>query len=84
MKKKIKELKFDKEGTFEAYHEAIKWAYDNGYSYGSMCAPQPTALFKGDCNIAKWKNLSKQERASVDGTITGDYREGPVYITIFE
>lgn len=83
MKKVIKEIEFKDEGDFMAYHSAEYWAKQNGYSCGSMCSPQPTALFKGECYIAKWKNLSVKERKSVDGVITGSYRNGPVVITLY-
>lgn len=83
MKQIIKEIEFKDEGDFMAYHSAEYWAKQNGYSYGSMCSPQPTALFKGEAYVAKWKNLSVKERKSVDGVITGAYREGPVKITLY-
>jgi hypothetical protein len=78
------ELTFFKEGTFESYYEATSWCRNNGYSYGSMCSPQPIALIKGDYNIAKWKNLTSRERYEVDGIMTGDFREGEVRIKIYD
>lgn len=87
MKKIVKEIEFNDKGTFMAWYAATKWASDNGYSCGSMCAPQPTALFKVDALVAKWRNLSKKERESADGIILpvyGCYREGPLKIIIYE
>jgi hypothetical protein len=77
------EIIFNNEGDFQAYRSAEYWAKQNGYSYGSMCSPQPTALFKGDCYVAKWRNLSNNDRRQVDGIITGEYRSGPVKITLY-
>lgn len=88
--RKIKsEIVFKNTGTFTAYWAAEKWCDDNGYSRGSMCAPMPTAIMKGECSIAKWKNLSNKERATVDGIITHadhfySYREGDVKIILYE
>ena len=73
---------FSNEGVFNAYHAACDWCVANGFSYGSMCSPFPTAIMKGDVDIAKWKNLTAKERSTVDGTITGNFREGPVTINI--
>ena len=72
-----------------AYRRAEQWAKENGYSVGSMCSPMPTALFKGDFNVAKWRNLSGKEQKQVDGIITSDgvhgsYRSGPVRIIIYK
>lgn len=84
--KPVKEIVFKATGTvFMAYREAEYWCKQNGYSYGSMCHPQPTAIFKGDVYVAKWKNLTSKERNSVDGIITGDdYREGDITIILYE
>ena len=63
---------------FEAFYKAQKWCRDNNYSYGEMCHPQPIVLKKGYYEwIAKWKNLNKRERNSVDGVMIG--RRGSDY-----
>jgi hypothetical protein len=85
----MSEILFNQTGDFEAYRAAERWAYNNGYSVGSMCSPQPTALIKGkDINVAKWKNLTPSERKAVDGIIESvDHfrlREGPVKITLYK
>ena len=84
MKKISNEILFNEHGDFMAYRSAEAWAKEHGYSSGSMCSPEPTALFKGDHYVAKWRNLNKKERESVDGVITGEYRNGPVKITLYE
>ena len=73
---------FTNEGTFKAYYAATKWLKEEGYSYGSMANVNPIGIMKGDWDIAKWYNLSTTDKELLDGTITGDMREGPVTITI--
>ena len=68
-----------------AYCAAEKWCAENGYSIGTMQRGSPTAVFKGDCAIAKWRSLSIQERALADGTITtttGTFRDSDVTLTL--
>ena len=72
---------FSDEGTFAAYNAATKWCADNGYSVGAMQAGSPTGVIKGDHLVSKWRYLS---RADVDGTIEGNFREGPVTLKIAE
>ncbi len=77
------EVIFDQKGDFVAIRAAEQWCRDNGYSYGSMQRDDPIGLMKGDYSIAKWRNLSANEIKQLDGTITGDKRNGAVKITIF-
>lgn len=86
---KIKEeIHFLNKGTFEAYNAAEAWANENGYTAGSMSCPHPTGLIKGDYDATdiplKWKNFKAKHRNVIDGAITGDFREGPVTVTIFQ
>jgi hypothetical protein len=76
------QIVFDQQGTFEALYAAKAWCKENGVSYGSSCAMSPTGLMRGEYQIAKWRNLSTSERESLDGTMTGNFREGPVTITL--
>ena len=73
---------FDQKGDFQAIYAAEKYCNENGISYGSMCSPYPIGLIYGEVVIAKWRNLTKKERDLVDGTITGDFRNGPLTLTI--
>lgn len=84
--KKIKEKhEFNVQGTFESYYAASSWAKANGYEAGSMDGYNPIALMKDYNYVAKWHNLNKEERATVDGVMISDYfREKPVTILIFE
>ena len=43
----------------------------------------PTGLLFGHYDwIAKWRNLTPAERAQLHGTMSGDFREGPVVISL--
>ncbi len=75
---------FDNKGTFEALHAAQSWCKENGFSFGPTCVCAPQAVLKGDWDIAKWRNLTPSERNDIDGTISGDGREGPMTVTIFK
>jgi hypothetical protein len=61
---------FEADGTaFGANNKAENWLKDNGYSYGSFCVGGPQGVMMGDCDIAKWGNLSPAERRLMDGTL---------------
>ena len=79
-----KRIEFTQTGTFAACMAAEQWCLDNGYSVGSMQAGSPRGLLQGDWLISKWRNLSSVERKALHGTMTGDMRNGPVLIEIFE
>jgi hypothetical protein len=76
------EIVFDQKGDFEAINAARQWCTDHNVSVGSMQRDDPMGLLYGDYDIQKWRNLSKQEIKELDGTITGDKRNGPVKIQI--
>ena len=69
-------------GDFAAYYAACDWCKKNGVSYGSMQRDDPIGLMRGDCDISKWRNMTKKEQDSLDGQMTGDKRNGPVIIEI--
>jgi hypothetical protein len=69
-------------GDFQACYAAERWCAENGYSVGPGCVGSPRGLLRGDWLIAKWRNLTKQERAELDGQMTGDMRSGPVTIRV--
>ncbi len=77
-------LEFNKAGDFAAFRDAEKWCTDRGVSVGSMERDSPIGLMVGDVSISKWRNLSESERLELHGTITGDKRNGPVYIQFDE
>jgi hypothetical protein len=69
-------------GDFQAFYAAERWCKENGYSVGSMQGPDPIGLLRGDFAISKWRNLSRQQRAELDGQMTGDMRSGPITIRV--
>jgi hypothetical protein len=74
---------FDQQGDFSACAAATQWLHEGGYSVGIMQGPAPRGIMRGDVLIAKWRNLSPRERATLDGQMTGDMRNGPVTVEIF-
>ena len=73
---------FRHEGNFAAYRAAEAWLTERGYSIGHMQRGAPCGLLHGDYDIQKWRNLSNAERAALDGTLSGDFRNGPVTIRL--
>jgi hypothetical protein len=69
-------------GTFDAYHAACAWLEKNGYSHGPTSIDGPVAIFKGDCDVSKWRNLNAKERKAVDGLLDGDTRNGPITVRL--
>jgi hypothetical protein len=73
---------FTGDNTFDAYHAACAWLELNGYSHGPTSIDGPVAIFKGDCVVSKWRNLSAEERQAVDGLLCGDTRNGPIRVRL--
>ena len=70
---------------FSAYRAAEKWVSDQGWSCGSMQRGAPTLIFYGDCDVAKYRNISATERRTAIGRIEGvggRFRGGPVTVTV--
>lgn len=77
---------FESDEDFMASHAAEAWVRERGYSVGSRQRGAPTAIYKGDCDVAKWRNLSRQEQQQADGLMTTadpSYRKGPVTVELF-
>jgi hypothetical protein len=75
---------FAQTGDFSAMNEAEKFLEANGYSIGSCERGSPRGILKGDWTIAKWRNLDKTDVAAMHGKMTGDMRNGPVLVELFE
>lgn len=60
---------FNQTGTFQALWAAERWLKAKGYSLGQGCAGQPAGILKGDFNISKWRNLSKEQIAQLAGRL---------------
>lgn len=70
---------------FSAYNAAVKWVEDQGYSVGSMQRGAPTLIYYGDCDVAKFRNISPSERKAAAGQIigvAGRFRGGPVTVSL--
>lgn len=74
--------RFAGDREFAAYYAACCWCDERGIAHGSMQAHAPIGLLVGDYAIAKWRNLNAQERRALDGTMTGDFRSGPVLVRV--
>lgn len=74
-------IQFNQTGTFQAMYAAEAWCRENGISVGQCCATGPTGLLFGKFDwIAKWRNLTQEEKAGLHGTMSGNLRNGPVVI----
>lgn len=57
-------IEFKQQGSFQAMYAAEAWCAAHGISVGQSCATGPTGLLFGKYDwIAKWRNLTAQERA---------------------
>ncbi len=84
----IEQKEFKVPGTFQSMYAAQSWLHEKGYDYGSTSATEPTAIMKGnyyDYGLPhKMKNFTAREKAMVHGIITGDMREGPVKVCLYQ
>lgn len=69
-------------GDFKAYNRALEALRTNGFSVGRMEAHSPTGILFGDFDIQKWRNLSRDDRIQLHGTITGSCRHGPCRVFV--
>jgi len=76
-------IEFDQKGTWQAKEAAEAWCRENGISVGQSSADGPSGLLFGEYDwIAKWRNMTPKEQADLHGTMDGDFREGPVIVTL--
>lgn len=75
---------FKEAGDFNACYAAEQWCKANHVSVGSAQRGDPRCLMRGDGLVAKWRNLSAAERSACHGVMTGDMRNGPVTIEMFD
>ena len=71
---------FDVPGDFEACRAAEARCAVRGIAVGRPQRGSPRGLLRGDFDIQKWRNLDDAERGQLDGTMTGDMRNGPVTV----
>ena len=77
-------ITFPQIGEFRACCLAEEWCEERGISVGRMQGGDPRGLMRGDFDIQKWRNLNDNERAALHGKMTGNMREGPVIIEMFD
>jgi len=75
-------IEFNQLGTFAATYAAEAWCREHSISVGASEQGKPRGLLRGDWVVSKWHNMTQQERAALDGRMTGDMRDGPVFIEI--
>lgn len=80
MKKSFQNTGKDFSGTYAAE----KWCKENDISFGAMQKDEPRGLKRGDCLIAKWRNLSNEDRKSLDGVMTGVPRYGTIQVYLYD
>lgn len=78
-------VEFDPSGTFGAIAQAEIYLKDLGYTTGSMCRTEPIGFAYGADRVAKWYNLSEDDKAQLDGIILPEpeFREGGVLILFY-
>lgn len=74
--------KFTATGDFKANKEAEEWCEEHGLSVGHMQGSAPRGILLGKVTIQKWRNLSEEDKDTLDGEMTGNMREGPVVVTL--
>jgi len=83
MEKKL-EIQFNESDDWLAVEAAEQWCEKHGISVGTMQGEAPRGLKRGKHHISKWRNFSNSDMKLLDGTMTGEMRNGPVYIVITE
>lgn len=69
--------------AFSAVNDACFFLAERGFSIAPSCAFSPQGVMHGRVRIAKWINLTPQERAQLHGIVVGDSRHGPIRVLIF-
>jgi hypothetical protein len=82
--RKAETIVFDQPGDWVAVRAAESWCIDRGISVGRMQGHSPRGLLFGDYDIQKWRNLSPLDIDMLHGTMTGNMRNGPITVTIWE
>lgn len=81
----VHEVSFPASGTFSAITKAEEYLKDLGYARGSMSREEPIGFAQGVDYIAKWYNISREDKAKLDGVIIPEpeFREGGARILFF-
>ena len=70
------------EPPFTALNAARRALQRAGFAIGHMQSGEPIGLLHGGFAIQKWRNLSPAHRAQLHGTLEGDFRHGPVRLSL--
>ncbi len=76
------QVSFNQTEDFVAVHAAEAWCVKHGFSFGFMQGSSPRGLKHGNYSIMKWRNLTTDDIAGLDGRMEGNMRNGPVTIEI--
>jgi hypothetical protein len=76
---------FPPNGTFKAFYAAENHLKELGYCVGSMCSEEPIGFAYDADYVAKWYNLSRDKKNSLDGVIIPEpeFREGGATVIFF-
>lgn len=77
-------LTFTDTGDFVAARRAERFLEEAGFSVGHGQRGAPCGILFGLYDIQKWRNLNERERAALHGIMTGDGRNGPIFVEIFD
>lgn len=75
---------FSNIGAFAASLAAEQYLRERGFSIGFTEGNAPRGVRFGDCTIAKWRNLSERDKQNMHGAMSGNPRNGPVTVDLFE
>ena len=77
-------VEFNDAGDFAAVRAAEEWCAKYGLSVGPMQRGEPRGILFGDYDIQKWRNLRQADKDALHGMMTGDMRNGPVFLLLSE
>lgn len=71
---------------FKAFYDASYKLKERDFIVAPMCGDKPIGFAKGVSYIAKWKNISREDREKLDGVIIADsdFRKDSVAIIHFK
>lgn len=77
-------VEFNDAGEFAAVRAAEDWCAKHGLSVGPMQRGEPRGILFGAYDIQKWRNLRQADKDALHGMMTGDMRNGPVFLLLSE
>jgi hypothetical protein len=76
------EMTFTSPVEWGAKNDAESWLTHQGFSIAPSCASGTRGVMLGKMKIAKWRNLTADERARLHGRLDGDTRRGPLRLVL--